>query len=57
MSEAETYDKDTYLERKEKQVRAQIIRESYEKMAENVILSGIQGRIERGISGKINDLV
>jgi hypothetical protein len=37
-------------------MRAQIIREPYEKMAENAILSGITGLYKRGINGKICDL-
>jgi len=47
-SEFDSYDKNTYLERKVDLVRTRNIREAYEKMPENVILSGIQGRNERG---------
>ena len=48
ISEPETYDKNTHLERISDQVRTTIIREPYEKMPENVLLSGLQAWNERG---------
>ena len=48
LPETATYDKYTYLGRILEQVRTRNIREPYLKTPENVILSGIQSRNERG---------